>query len=70
MPYFDKSTGEKKFSLKEKVAYHNKCANSGVGADGKKLTTSQRINHVLGANRARKKLGKFARAKNMVNNKF
>lgn len=69
MPYVDRN-GERKYSLKEKVAYHKKCANSGVGADGKKLTQTQRINHSLAANRATRKLGKFANAKKMVSNKF
>ena len=69
MAYFDKD-GNKKFSLKEKVQYHKKCANSGRDKNGNPLSTTERVNHALAANRATQKLGKFAKAKEIASRKF
>lgn len=65
MPYVNKD-GEQKFSLKEKVKYHNQCANSGKAPDGTQLTFTQRQNHAKASARCTAKLNRFARAKNMV----
>ena len=47
MAYIDKLTGEKKFTLKEKIAYHNTCANSGKDKNGNKLSFSQKVKGFL-----------------------
>lgn len=47
------------YSLKEKIAYHNKCANSGKGADGEKLKMTERVNHALASARCRRQLNNF-----------
>lgn len=70
MPYSDKNTGELRYSLKEKVEYHNKCANSGKTPNGEKLTFSQRVNHNKAAARCTRKLSNYANAKTMVNRSF
>lgn len=67
MAYKD-SNGNKKYTLKEKIAYHNKCANSGK-KDGKTLTFTEKVNHARAAARCRKKLGDFVKTAKFVNNK-
>lgn len=64
MPYYVGK--ELRYSLKDKVAYHNECANTGKAADGSKLTFAQRVNHVKAAQCSARKLNKFAKAKEMV----
>ena len=61
------ANGEKKYTLKEKIAYHKKCANSGKGKDGETLKPAQRVNHALAADRCRKKLNKYMKVYNSVN---
>ena len=65
MPYINQN-GEQKYSLKEKIQYHNQCANSGKTPDGRKLSFTERQNHAKASARCTSKLGKFARAKDMV----
>lgn len=65
MPYIDKN-GECKYSLKEKINYHNQCANTGKMPDGRNLTFTERQNHARASARCRSKLGKFMQATDMV----
>jgi hypothetical protein len=53
-----KRTMEKRYTLREKIAYHNECANTGK-KDGKPLTTSQRIHHGMASARAASQLNQF-----------
>lgn len=69
MSYYN-SNGELRYSLKEKVAYHNQCANSGKDAKGNKLSFTERVNHSKAAASSTRKLGKFARAKDIANRQF
>lgn len=69
MAYYNKN-GELRYSLKEKVAYHKQCANTGIGPDGEKLTFTERTNHAKAAASSTRKLGKFARVKDMVNRNY
>lgn len=68
MAYIDKLTGEKKFTLKGKIAYHNTCANSGKDKNGNKLSFSQKVNHVQAANRCSRKLSRFMNSVQAVEN--
>ncbi len=65
---YKNSQGKKQYTLKEKIAYHKKCANSGKDINGKALNQTQRVNHALAANRCRRKLGKFMNSVNTVRN--
>ena len=57
MAYKDKA-GENRFSTKDKMEYHTKCANSGV-CEGKKLTETQKVRHALLAERCRSKINRY-----------
>jgi hypothetical protein len=50
---------EKRYTLKEKIAYHNKCANTAKDKDGNPLTTAQRVHHAMASGRAAAKLNNF-----------
>ena len=67
MPYIN-DKGEKKFSLREKIAYHNKCANTGMQG-GKQLTFSQRVNHIIASRDCRIQLGNFLNEKDSKSKK-
>ena len=58
--------GEKQYTLKEKIAYHNKCANTGK-KDGKELTFSERVGHMQASKRCRAKLSRFMNSVAAVN---
>lgn len=66
MPYINQR-GQQQYTLKEKIAYHNKCANSGKGPDGEKLSMTQRMNHTRASARARGKLNTFMNTVGVVN---
>lgn len=64
---YKNSKGEQQYTLKEKIAYHKQCANKGVDANGQKLTQTQRVNHALAANRSTRKLNKYMKTYNYLN---
>lgn len=52
--------GVRRYTLKEKIAYHTKCANDGVNVNtGEKLTTVSRIRHANLATKQCNRLNKF-----------
>ena len=58
MPYIDEN-GNTKYTLKDKIDYHTKCANDGVKPTGEVLTTTQRIRHANCATKCVNKLNRF-----------
>lgn len=58
MPYINKRTGERKFTLKEKIKYHTRIANSGKKG-GKIVPLTTRVRHANRATKCVNKLNKF-----------
>lgn len=58
--------GEEQYTLKEKIAYHENCINTGKDADGKKLTPVQIHNHTRAYDRLKRQLNGFMRSVNAV----
>ena len=56
---YTNSKGEIRYTDREKYDYHAKCANSGKGAEGNKLTMLQRHRHAVLAEKYRKRLSRF-----------
>lgn len=49
-----------RYTLKEKIAYHTQCANTGVNVNtGEKLTTTSRVRHANLATKQCNRLNKF-----------
>ena len=52
--------GVLRHTLKEKIAYHTECANTGVNkSTGEKLSTTQRVRHANRATKCVNKLNRF-----------
>lgn len=52
--------GEKRYSLKDKIAYHTACANTGKNiATGEKLSFASQVRHANSATRCVNKLNSF-----------
>jgi hypothetical protein len=49
----------KRYTLREKIAYHNKCANTGKDKNGNELTNAQIVHHAMASGRAAAKLNNF-----------
>ncbi len=64
---YKNSNGDEQFTLKEKIDYHNSCANTGKTPSGEKLSFSERYNHMQASARCRRKLGTFMKTVNVVN---
>ena len=57
---------DRNYTLKEQIAYHKKCANSGKGKDGKTLSMADRVRHGIKAERKTRKLNRFMKTINIV----
>ena len=58
MAYINKRTGEKKYTLKEKIKYHTAIANSGK-KKGKPIPLTTRVRHANRATKCVNKLNRF-----------
>lgn len=56
--------GVRRYTLKEKIAYHTQCANTGVNVNtGEKLTTTSRVRHANLATKQCNKLNRFMKTR-------
>lgn len=53
------ANGVKKYTMREKIAYHKELANKGVDKNGEALTLIQRVRHANCATRQANKLNRF-----------
>lgn len=50
---------QKKYTLKEQIAYHKQCANTGKDINGNKLNLVQKVRHAVKADQKSKQLNRF-----------
>lgn len=57
----------KRYSLKQRYAYHSKIANTGKAPNGKKVSTVSRVSHAIKADEIRKQQNTFMKGVEFAN---